>query len=54
MFKAIFETLPELKPLVNLPEDHAYYAMLFGTPAVHFARTVQRDDAAVIRRLAIQ
>ena len=54
MFKSIFETLPELKPLVNLPADHAYYAMLFGTPAVHFARTVQRDDAAVIRRLAIQ
>jgi len=51
MIRSIFEALPELKPLVNLPADHVYYAMLFGVPAVHFARTVQRDDAAVIRRV---
>jgi nitroreductase/NAD-dependent dihydropyrimidine dehydrogenase PreA subunit len=51
MFKSIMESLPELKPLVNLSGDHAYYAMLFGTPAIHYARTVQRDDAAVIRRV---
>jgi len=51
MFKSIFEALPKLKPLVNLPADHVYYAMLFGTPAIHFARTVQRDDAAMIQRV---
>jgi hypothetical protein len=27
--------------------------MLFGKPAIHYARTVQRDDGAVIRRLQI-
>lgn len=51
MIRSILEALPELKPLVKLPSDHVYYAMLFGVPTVHFARTVQRDDAAVIRRV---
>lgn len=51
MMRSILEALPELKPLVGLPSDHVYYAMLFGVPAVHFTRTVQRDDAAVIRRV---
>lgn len=51
MMRSILEALPELKPLVCLPPDHVYYAMLFGVPAVRFARTVQRDDAAVIRRV---
>ena len=51
MLRSILEALPELKSLVGLPADHVYYAMLFGIPAVRFARTVQRDDAAVIRRV---
>ena len=51
MKRSIMESLPELKPLVSLQPDHVYYAMLFGVPAVRFARTVQRDDAAVIRRV---
>ncbi len=51
MLKSTLEGLPELKPLIGLPADHVYYAMLFGTPAIHFARTVQRDDAAIIRRV---
>lgn len=51
MMRSIFEALPDLKPLINLPPDHVYYAMLFGAPAIHFSRTVQRDDAAVIRRV---
>jgi nitroreductase/NAD-dependent dihydropyrimidine dehydrogenase PreA subunit len=49
MFNMVMETLPELKPLAGLPADHVYCAMLFGTPAISFSRTVQRDDAAVIR-----
>ena len=52
-FKAVFEMLPELKPLVGLPPDHHYYAMLFGRPEVHYARTVQRDNSAAIRRVKI-
>lgn len=51
MLKSILESLPELKPLFSLQSDHIYYAMLFGVPSVRFARTVQRDDAAVIRRI---
>lgn len=51
--KFILETLPALKALVQLPADHHYYAMLFGVPSVQFARTVQRDDAAVVRRVTL-
>jgi nitroreductase/NAD-dependent dihydropyrimidine dehydrogenase PreA subunit len=46
--KFAFEIVPELKPLVGLPADHAYYAILFGYPAVHYPRTVQRDLAAKV------
>ena len=54
MFKMLLTVLPELKPLVGIPDDHQYYyAMLFGIPAVRYPRTVQRDDAAVIRRVVI-
>ncbi len=52
-FKAVFELVPELKPLVGLPTGHHYYAMLFGHPAVRYARTVQRDNSAAIRRVTI-
>lgn len=51
MLKSILEAMPDLKPLFSLQPDHVYYAMLFGIPAIHFARTVQRDDAAIIRRV---
>lgn len=51
MLKMTLESLPELKSLLGLPLDHAYYGMLFGYPAVSYPRTVQRDDAAVVRRL---
>jgi Fe-S-cluster-containing hydrogenase component 2 len=52
--KLAFETLPELKSLVALPPDHHYYPMLFGPPAVRYVRTVQRDDAASIRRVKVR
>jgi nitroreductase/NAD-dependent dihydropyrimidine dehydrogenase PreA subunit len=52
-FKAICEVLPELKSLVGLPPGHRYYAMLFGHPAVCYARTVQRENASAIRRVTI-
>lgn len=47
------ELLPDLKPLLGLPQDHVYYAMLFGHPAVHYARTVQRQGSARIHRVAL-
>jgi len=51
MLKMALLAVPELKPLFGIPPDHVYYAMLFGIPTIRFARTVQRDEAAVIRRL---
>jgi hypothetical protein len=50
-FKAICELLPELKALFCLPIGHHYYAMLFGHPSVQYARTVQRENVAAIRRV---
>jgi nitroreductase/NAD-dependent dihydropyrimidine dehydrogenase PreA subunit len=49
MLSMVLETVPELKSFWGLPADHRYYAMLFGIPSVRYARTVQRDDAAVIK-----
>jgi nitroreductase/Pyruvate/2-oxoacid:ferredoxin oxidoreductase delta subunit len=53
MLKMALETLPDLKPLLGLPHGHHYYPMLFGTPAVKYARTVQRDDAAPVKRVSL-
>ena len=53
MLQRVLEVLPHLKNVLGLPADHVYYAMLFGVPAVRFSRTVQRDDAAVIRRVIL-
>ncbi len=53
MLKMALIVLPELKPVLGLPADHEYYAMLFGPPAVRYPRTVQRDDGAVIRRAEV-
>ena len=47
------ELLPDLKPLLGLPQDHVYYAMLFGHPAVRYARTVQRQGSARIHRVTL-
>ena len=53
MLKMLLETLPGLKPLLGLPADDHYYAMLFGHPFFHYARTVQRDDAATIQTVSL-
>ncbi|MBN2023038.1 MAG: nitroreductase family protein [Pirellulales bacterium] len=53
LLKLALESVPALKSLVDLPPDHHYYPMLFGHPAVHFARTVQRDGAARVKRPAV-
>ena len=53
MLKMLMAMLPELEPLLGVPKEHVYYAMLFGQPAIHFARTVQRDDAARVERVTV-
>lgn len=53
LVKWLLELLPEQKQVLGLPADHKYYCMLFGVPAIRFARTVQRDDAAVVKRVTI-
>lgn len=52
LMKWVLEAVPGLKTLVGIPPGNAYYCMLFGYPVIRFARTVQRDTAATIRRMA--
>ncbi|MDY0169690.1 MAG: nitroreductase family protein [Thermoguttaceae bacterium] len=49
LLKLALEAVPGLKGLIDLPPDHHYFAMLFGYPAVQYARTAQRDGAAKIK-----
>ena len=53
MLKFTIETLPELRPILGLGPETLFYAILFGHPTVHYARTVQRDDAAVVKRIKL-
>lgn len=49
--KFILDLRPELGSIFGLPMNRPYRAMLFGWPAVHYARTVQRDTAAQIKTI---
>lgn len=51
--KMTMELLPELKQDMGITPGHYYYTMLFGVPAVRYARTVQRDEAARIRQVRV-
>jgi len=42
---------PELAGLFGIPVNRPYRAMLFGIPAIHYARTVQRDYAAKVKTI---
>lgn len=53
LVKMTLELLPDLKSPVGLTDGQFYYPMLFGLPSFRYARTVQRDDAAHIRRIAV-
>ncbi len=53
MLKIALEAIPELKALLGLPPDHSYYCMLFGHPAVHYERTVQRDNEAAVKHVKL-
>ena len=47
---AIEEMLPEMRQRLAIPDDHAFgYAMLFGKPAVRYARTVQHHSPEIHR-----
>lgn len=50
LYWALQLMLPELLPRVGIPDTHQLgYAMLFGYPDVHYARTVERGPAEVHR-----
>lgn len=47
---ALFDLVPVMRKTLGIPDDHIIgYAMTFGTPAVHFARTVQHGSATLHR-----
>lgn len=41
---------PEIRDILGIEKDAPFYGMMFGYPAVKYARTVQRDCASAIRR----
>lgn len=52
---AMADIVPSLKGALGIPEEHKLvYAMVFGKPAVHYYRTVQRADANVNRVVALK
>jgi nitroreductase len=49
---AIDDLLPETRQRLGIPDDHLIgYAMVFGKPAVNYARTVQRGAALIHRAM---
>jgi nitroreductase len=53
MIKFVADMVPATRALLGLAPDAYFYAMMFGMPAIRYARTVQRDAAAKIRRIEI-
>jgi nitroreductase len=51
MLKFAIEAAPALREPFGLSVNSPFYAMMFGRPDVRYARTVQRDTAAQIRRI---
>lgn len=51
--KFALDTIPELKDAIGLPRDRAFYPIVFGHPAVRYARTVQRDSSATVDRMKV-
>ena len=47
---ALNDLLPEFRARLGIPEDHIFgYAMMFGKPAVSYARTVRHEPAIIHR-----
>jgi len=53
LLRRVLNFLPELQPELGIPEGHAYYAILFGVPAIKYARTVQRDDVMTVQTVRL-
>jgi nitroreductase len=51
MLKFAVDAAPALREPLGLSVNFPFYAMMFGRPDVRYARTVQRDTAAEIRRI---
>jgi len=54
VIKFIADMVPETRELLGLAPNSYFYAMMFGKPAVSYARTVQRDSVARIRRIVVK
>jgi len=49
---AMNDILPETRHRLGIPDDHLFgYAMVFGKPAVHYARTVEHCPALIYRAM---
>ena len=53
VLKFVADMVPGTRELLGLAPDTYFYAMMFGKPAVSYARTVQRDSAVRMRQIAI-
>ena len=53
VLKLTADVVKGVRELFGLEPDTYFYAMMFGHPDVQYARTVQRDNAAVIRTVKI-
>lgn len=51
ILKFATDVVPEFLTHLGLEQDCKFYAMMFGYPAVRYARTVQRNNAAILRRI---
>ena len=51
MLKITADAVAAIRPLLGLEPDKFFFAMMFGLPSVKYARTVQRDSAATVRRI---
>ena len=54
MLKLAADTVQGIRELFGLEPNAYFYAMMFGLPDVSYARTVQRDNAAVIRTVKME
>ena len=51
MLKMVVDMAPELREALGVSPTSYFYPMVFGHPAVKYARTVQRDRSARIHRI---
>jgi len=52
VIKFVADVVPEIRELLGLAPNTYFYAIMFGKPAVCYARTVQRDSMARVRRIS--